>query len=62
MKTAYTVKEAVEEFGRPKDKILAALKGGYLIGHRDGHTWVLFHDDLVDWIRSMPSEPIRRSA
>jgi hypothetical protein len=59
-KSAYSIAEAAVEIGCGERSIRDALTGGYMVGHRNGTKWIVLHSDLIDWVVSLPSEPLRR--
>jgi excisionase family DNA binding protein len=56
-KTAYSVAEAAAEVGLGAPAIYEALRGGYLVGRRNGTKWLITQKCLDDWLESLPSEP-----
>jgi hypothetical protein len=52
---AYDPVGAAAASGRSRSRIFLAIKNGELIARKDGRATVIEHDELVRWVRSMPT-------
>jgi len=53
-KQAYSIAEVTRQAGIGRSSIYQAIKDGRLIARKMGRRTVILHDDLVEWLRSLP--------
>jgi hypothetical protein len=52
---AYPPAQAAIASGRTRTRIFGAIKSGELKARKDGKATIIEHDELIRWVRSLPS-------
>lgn len=56
-KIAYSVEEAAARVGISKDLLRSQIRNNYLVARYVASKPIIAHEELVEWLNSLPTEP-----